>query len=131
MNDTLLDKALKRKGELQAELAEVERIITFYEARGNSEHRKQVSSPILKGKAGQKRRGLPAQIGKAAEAVLIARGKPMTRGEIASVLIKQGFELPLTDPSKYVGTILWRQSIKFENREGEGYWLRGRRITKS
>jgi hypothetical protein len=58
------------------------------------------------------------------EMILVESRRPLTRGELAKELEARGVRLPAKDKAKYVGTILWRQSERFEN-DGDGYWLKG------
>jgi hypothetical protein len=77
------------------------------------------------------RRGNPALIVAMAQEILSWNKSPMTRGEIADAIERRGTRLPgadRTEKAKYVGTILWRNSEIFENREGKGYWLVGRPV---
>ena len=133
MSESIVDNLLRRKGELEAELAEITRLISFYEAAEHrAENHSRSASPSEKSSstaAGGKisrARGRPSDVGDAAYSVLMSSGRPMTRGEIARALQAKGLRLPQTDPAKYVGTILWRQQDRFVNLEGEGYWIRGR-----
>ena len=136
MAKAFLGNVLKRIKEIQAELTRLEDMILYSQEIERNSSSKTANTRIADAKnkksrgSASKKRGFPAIIADAAESVIIKKGRPMTRGEIALALINQGFDLPPTDPAKYVGTILWRMDDKFENREGEGYWIKGRRLKK-
>ncbi len=53
--------------------------------------------------------------------MILAAGKPMTRGELVPKLIASGFELEGGDKNKVFGTNLWR-SNRFLNLKRAGYW---------
>ncbi len=119
------EKALERRKQLEAELAEIKFFLALYERYSGTEpeHHEAVEDsepPVLD----FNRRGNPGKIAAAAEAILRDARRPMTRGELADEIEKRGTALPATDKAKYVGTILWRRGDRFENVDG-GYWLKG------
>ena len=131
MSERVLDGLLKRRDDLQREISELERLIAFYQDQEERSRslllRKKSSISSEKKQILTKNKGLPAKVASAALSLITRVNRPMTRGEIAERLIKNGMALPLTDPAKYVGTILWRNEKIFVNIEGEGYWIRGKR----
>lgn len=72
-----------------------------------------------------RRRNNPSQIADRAEAVIRAVGHPVQRGELVKRIESDGLPIHSDDKAKYIGTVLWRESDRFENIEGEGYWLKG------
>jgi hypothetical protein len=61
-------------------------------------------------------------------------GAAAARGDIADEIERRGTTLPGSDraeKAKYVGTILWRNGVIFENREREGYRLKGMALEES
>lgn len=56
----------------------------------------------------------------AAEKLILARGRPMTRYELVEAIERDGLIVGGHDKARNIGTILWR-SKAFEN-QGEGYW---------
>src|SRR5690606_21375808 len=72
-----------------------------------------------------KRRITPAELADEVEKVIRAAYRPFTRGQLVDQLAQRGIEVPSEDAARYLGTILWRQKDRFENREGEGYWIKG------
>ena len=47
----------------------------------------------------------------------------MTRTQMAAEMLRRGVPLPSEDTARYSGTILWRQSNRFVNVPGKGYYL--------
>ena len=67
----------------------------------------------------------PARLAELCREIISKAGRPMTRRELLDELQSQGIPLVGEDPSKNLGTILWRNRKVFQNVEGRGYWLRG------
>jgi len=57
----------------------------------------------------------------AAEQLILAARRPMTRTELLEALTAKGFHVEGGDASKVLGTNLWR-SKRFESLKGIGYW---------
>ena len=139
MTDDAYKNAIKRRNELLSELKEVELFISLYQRfigtkEGETEPLYQPSifgddmakpDSVEPAPHRKKRRGNPGIIADAAERIIRESGRPMVRGEIAEALEAGGIEIPSGDKARYVGTVLWRQSDRFENLEGEGYWIKG------
>lgn len=128
-DDTAYKLALERREKLLKELEQVSQFIELYEAMfgapsdptsSRSEEPRQSSrrparNPIP-----------PSRIAELAAQIIAEKGRPMTRGELVDSLETQGIRLAAKDPSKNVGTILWRHDKTFVNLHGWGYWLRDR-----
>ena len=70
-----------------------------------------------------KRKNDPGRIARVAEDIIREAQKPLTRGTLLARVLERGVTIHSKDKAKYLGTILWRQSDKFENIEGRGYWF--------
>jgi hypothetical protein len=77
----------------------------------------QIASPTQQGLSQIEFEGLATQLIKDA-------GRPLNRTEILTRLDAMGKPLGGEDPSKNVGTKLWRARDKFTNIRGMGYWLK-------
>jgi hypothetical protein len=140
--EEMLRKALKRKEELQLELAEIDQFLDTYArlsgyaadagttaARGPQEPSQRSSvdrpsrtlafTPI-------RRRGAPENYADIAEQVLQKSGMPLTRYQLVQAIEREGASIPSTDKDRYIGTILWRHRDRFVNLPGFGYWLKDR-----
>jgi len=122
--DEKYEKAIRRRQELRRELDEVEAFIRLYEklflARQGSGT---ASPPPEAGRRRPERNVFPPQkLAELAREEILARGHPMTRGELAEALELRGIPLAGKDPSKNLGTILWRFQDRFLNIPGRGYW---------
>lgn len=134
--DTALANALKRKKELERELERVNQFIDLYgefagTPDGADERAMRVAhtsdanmngSDVFTYKA--KVRGRPDDFGGIMEAIMRDAQRPMHRGTLVEEVEKRGHTIPSGDKARYLGTILWRQSDRFESVEG-GYWLKG------
>ena len=72
-----------------------------------------------------KRRNNPKAVADRVEAILRQEGRPIQRGELIKRVEDSGMPIHSVDKGKYIGTILWRESDRFVNVEGAGYWLAG------
>lgn len=143
--------ALKRKKELQRELAEIEQFLALHRKYSGTksedvetdrpsasddealwQHYKTTAENMAAVRAMKaevpstaKVRGAPANFAEIAERIIKDEGHPMTRAELVSAIEARGVPIPSSDKPRYIGTILWRNQDKFENIEGAGYWLRG------
>src|ERR1700690_2388087 len=131
---TALQNALKRKKELERELAEINRFIALYDQF--SEPRAVVEAaphdPTIResrrgtivnmadgvGKSGRVR---PLEFADFMEAAIRNRGGPMTRTALVDALQASGIAIPSEDKPRYLGTILWRHRERFVNIAGLGY----------
>lgn len=122
--DAALANALKRQKELLAELEQIEQFLALHKRFAAPE-----SAPVKRKRVSRPRkrmvRSRPDDFVSLMETALRRNSAPMTRGQLAAAVEHQGVRIPSADKAKYLGTILWRNSQKFENIEGKGYWLRG------
>lgn len=68
----------------------------------------------------------PAEVAKAAEEVIIAAGKPLTRSELIPLIEERGLTIGGNDKAKNLGTLLWRSGIFGST--GDGYWPKERAL---
>jgi hypothetical protein len=122
--DKAYTDALARRKELLAELAVIEDFIRAYERMRGLR-----SSVPLAGAPGEsprrhRERNIvpPAEIAEIAREIILERGEPMTRSELADSIESRGIPLAGKDKAKNVGTILWRFQDQFLNVQGRGYW---------
>lgn len=129
--ETALDNALKRKKELEDELARVNQFIQMYD-QFSGMNLENPATPSLLDSAGRivratqklKQRGRPADFARLIRAILSQSGHPMARGELISILEGGGHSIPSADKQRYIGTVLWRNRNDFINIKDKGYWLR-------
>lgn len=131
--DEILAKALKEREHLRERLAELEAFLAVYQRLSGSNVEQSTSKEIgdksqTISDAVRKNTGGPGRLADAAEEVIRAAGRPMTRGQIVERIEATGIGIPSEDKARYLGTILWRQKNRFINVEGEGYWLKGEPI---
>jgi len=134
MSDEALQNALRRKARLEKELKDINEFIRLYRQFGTEpEQMLSVSSEDSGGtpseglkhifaatRANPPRKVLEPLI----QDLIMARYKPMTRGELVNALASYGVNIRAADPRKAMGTMMWRMRDKFVNIEGQGYWLR-------
>lgn len=101
--------ALRRKGEIECELARIEVFLSAY-----AEFSKRQKNWV---------RGRPKQYAERIEA-LLAQGA-MNRRQIVEALEKDGEAVPANDKQRYVGTIIWRFLRSRIELTGDGYRLNG------
>ncbi|WP_439371790.1 hypothetical protein [Bradyrhizobium sp. DASA03120] len=138
--DQALDKALKRRLELEKELRRLNEFIHMYheltgtdpdEVRQENLARVMIGSPVSKADLDRmaashasRLRGRPADFAQIMQDVLKEAGRPLQRGDLVEEVEKRGHSIPSTDKPRYLGTILWRHQDVFESHEGKGYWLK-------
>jgi hypothetical protein len=71
-----------------------------------------------------KRGNVTARIVDAAESVIRAAGKPVSRADILKALEDQGIPVGGKDPGATLASALWRDRERFVSIKGYGYWLR-------
>jgi hypothetical protein len=131
-----LDKALRKKEELERELRRITDFIEMYERLSGTdgENQEMVTRHDLSPDSRARRRTgrlnlrrpRPADFARIIESVLKDVNHPLPRGVLVAELEKRGHKIPTTsDKAQYLATILWRNKDRFENIEGKGYWLRG------
>ncbi|RVD17339.1 MAG: hypothetical protein EOS73_22465 [Mesorhizobium sp.] len=121
--------ALKRKEEIERELAMVNSFLDLYRHFNGpegeqTEPRVQESLDAANNEGGTNqaaRSPKPSQIADIVERVIRGAGHPLTRSEIVSRLESAGIHLNSEDKPRYVGTILWREKSRFTNIPGKGY----------
>ena len=138
--DTAVANALKEKKELEKRLAQVDQFLRLYDQfagtkEGDADtHKKPAKTTVeptqhrARARSASGRSAGPKAIIEAAAGVLKDFLRPLSRGNLAHELKKRGVKLHGKDKesqARYVGTILWRNQDRFENIEGEGYWLKG------
>jgi hypothetical protein len=139
--DQALANALKRRHELEKELKKLDQFIHMYhELAGTNREESDTEAlyhqlPADLGDGFQKAvtgwirpRGRPADFAQIMETVLKDVGHPLQRGQLVEEIEKRGHSIPSTDKPRYLGTILWRNSQRFESIDGRGYWLKGVRV---
>ncbi|WP_237353538.1 hypothetical protein [Xanthobacter sp. YC-JY1] len=147
--DQALANAIKRRDELQRELAEIETFLRLHEKFSQGTNEKQVNPgssgmPVNVGYNAQapkpgtakvvqepatrmvriRPRVNPQAFADAAERVLATRGVPLSRPQLVDELLKLGIKFPSLDPARYIGTILWRNKDRFVHIPQHGYFLK-------
>ncbi|RWN17325.1 MAG: hypothetical protein EOR94_20780 [Mesorhizobium sp.] len=127
--DRAYANALKRKQEIEAELAKIDSFLEMYRQFSGPEQEQ--TEPAVNDSSGtgneetmnprSSRRLRPPEIADLAERVIRGAGHPLTRAEIVSRLESAGIELHSEDKPRYLGTILWREKARFVNVSGQGY----------
>ncbi|MBZ9760438.1 hypothetical protein LB553_06050 [Mesorhizobium sp. CA8] len=127
--DIAYSNALKRKKEIETELAKIDAFLDMYRQFSGSEQEQSEPHSDESPPAGNRettsvrrpRRLRPHEIADLSEKVIRDAGHPLTRAEIVSRLESAGIELHSEDKPRYVGTILWREKTRFTNIPGAGY----------
>ncbi|MGA9582823.1 MAG: hypothetical protein WBR13_12735 [Allosphingosinicella sp.] len=120
----LLEKALRRRRELQFELETLQRLIDGYRRlrvlQDENPHAEQLHLWHGASRRAQKSEELVALL-EEVRRIILKEGRPLTRSELVDHLERLGYRIPGTDPRKVLGTNIWR-SGKFNHIEGKGYW---------
>lgn len=120
----LLDKALRRRRELQFELETVQRLIDGYRRlqllQDENPYAEQLHLWHGPSRRAMKAEELAALL-EEARRIILREGRPLTRSELVDHLERLGYRVPGADRKKALGTNLWR-SGKFIQVEGKGYW---------
>jgi hypothetical protein len=121
--------ALRRRDELRKQLADIEEFIRLWnELFGTEGEQNRLIATLpphpMPAANGQRAPRSPTRERAAgiARRVILAKGKPMTRGELVAAFRAEGEPVAGEDPSKNMGTIMWRLRDRFVNIEGQGYW---------
>lgn len=130
--DPALAKALKRRENLIKELETLDKFIDLYGQLFGQDGEETTDVPTAvdsitvadESPAPRRRRGKPTEIADAAERAIRRAGKPLARGELVEAIEAEGIGIHSNDKPRYVGTILWRNSSRFVNVEGQGYWIK-------
>jgi hypothetical protein len=131
-----LQNALKRRKELERELAEINRFIHLHDllSRPRQPTPLRDATPVIRESTGVsagvgfaagvgKSRGRPAEFAEVMALIIGETGRPMSRTELVDAVEKRGIEVPSEDKARYLGTILWRNRERFVNVPGSGYIL--------
>ncbi|TIU00817.1 MAG: hypothetical protein E5W43_07140 [Mesorhizobium sp.] len=129
--DKAYANALRRKDEIEAELARINSFIAMYKHFSGPEGEQNEPSTQESSEAGNKETAAPrsirfpkpSEIADMAERLIRGAGHPLTRAQIVERLEKADVELNSEDKPRYVGTILWREKGRFVNIPGEGYTM--------
>lgn len=117
------DQLRQQLRDLQAELKRVEDYVSLHEQLfGTSAKEGSQSQPAPRMR--QRNIFAPERLTELAREIILSRGRPMTRSQIAEAIIERGFPLGGRDPVKNLGTILWRFRDAFANIPRYGYWPR-------
>lgn len=140
MADRAYDNAMKRRAELQAELEEIDRFLELWKSFAGTEPEHEVSAPQphirtrvrasqmagadqANGAEHHRARGPSRkELEPIIRSILLEAGRPMPRGPLVGALAERGFPVGGAEPSKNLGTIMWRLRDRFVNLEGRGYW---------
>lgn len=141
-DDNAYQQALRRRGEilaelqkLQGELRDVDEFVSLYGRLFPDSSAPVTASgdEFVVGRPLKRQRNIlpPARLAEICREIIIAQGRPMTRSELLVAIEARGIPLAGNDPSKNLGTILWRRGDLFENLPGRGYWVKGVELPKS
>tara|TARA_R110002167_G_scaffold59894_2_gene169648 strand:- start:848 stop:1357 length:510 start_codon:yes stop_codon:yes gene_type:complete len=129
MEDRAYKNAMARKRELLADIEEIDKFLELWRRYAGTEPEQDTpESPPSVGDSGEAvqshLRALPRDEERAnvIRTSILKRGRPLARGEIAEGLEEDGYKVTGADPSKNIGTIMWRLRDHFTNIEGYGYW---------
>ena len=120
--EKLYKQAIKRRDEIRDELAALDALIFTYERRQAEKEVARATDSgggLLPSRAAH--RAAVADMMSAAEDMIAAEGRPMTRSELVERLEAAGHKVEGSDKSKVFGTNMWR-SRRFLNLSGYGYW---------
>ena len=123
--DTLLkqmieerDTAAKQRDLFAAKVRTLDTMIHNYQS---SIARADQSDLFARSMTRAERRDHVAKMMDAAEELILAAKRPLTRSELQEALEARGYEIEGVDKSKVLGTNLWR-STRFHSIKGAGYW---------
>ena len=129
--DDLLQRAIERRDLLRDELEAVESFILSYtkaQARQPGGAGSDQFS-MFRTDAGKRLKHVAAvrAMVDEAERMIIAEGRPLTRGQLVPRLEMEGHRITGGDKNKVFGTNMWR-SGRFWNIKGAGYWPKEREV---
>ena len=120
------DELLAEMQKLQSELRAVDEFITLYERLFSSTVRNERATSDTNADGAPKKRARnvlpPARLAEICRDIILENKAPMTRSELLTALEARGIPLVGSDPSKNLGTIMWRFRDSFVHVSGRGYW---------
>jgi len=129
--DQAYQEALRKRDDLKRQLSEIEEFLRLWQRVFGTEG-EQSSPPNLLPTPPKMRVGLGAnhpkrsptrsRVATIARKVILTKGAPMTRGELVAAFEARGEPIAGSDPSRNMGTIMWRLRDSFINIDGHGYW---------
>jgi hypothetical protein len=128
----VIDRLVRRRAELRAEIAKLDQVIegltALSDVIGNDDAAvaSVEAKPEMTAREGQRERGVlpPEEIVRFARNALLKNGRPLKRGALVRVLEAEGVPLAGKDKAKNLGTILWRNLDQFVSLDKLGYWPR-------
>lgn len=129
MDDIAYRNAMRRRKELQAEIADIDRFLEMWKRYAGTESGNveptgnkagAVSPPHTPGRTMQRLQR--ERHAKDIRNIIVTAGRPLTRGQIIEGLDKHDILVGGKDKSKNIGTVMWRLRDRFVNIAGEGYW---------
>ena len=128
----VIDRLVRRRAELRAEIAKLDQVIEGLTALSDVIGSDDLAinpvnaQPELSPREGQRERGVlpPEEIVRFARNALLKNGRPLKRGALARALEAEGVPLAGKDKAKNLGTILWRNLEEFVSLDKLGYWPR-------
>lgn len=131
MAEDAYKNALAKKQRLLRELEEVNNFLKLYQRftpKGQAKPEPAAAShneePVDKTASGKKV-SVPAKFEPIIRHVLLIAGRALPRSMLLKKLEENGTPIPGKNPSKNLGTIMWRLRDQFTNIEGFGYWVAG------
>lgn len=139
--DTALQNALKRRTVLLQEIEKIDRFVAAYQEFSGTPVK--VSLPVVSAAPLFDAPGVPEKVAESAvkpkrhenpkldvivrNAIEIMRdtGRPMSRREVHTALAARGLEVKGAEPTKTLGTMLWRARDHIDSIDGRGYWPKG------
>lgn len=134
MDDLALKNALGRKGELTAEIDELQKKLA--ELKRDLARTDQfisdwnVFAGLAKAESAPAATSSKAQnperalVGDRAATALQVAGHPLSRSELFDALSKMGLSITGKDPQMVLSTMMWRMQDRFVRIPGFGYWFR-------
>ncbi|WSH19051.1 hypothetical protein U8Q07_14905 [Rhizobium ruizarguesonis] len=76
----------------------------------------------------ERRSSLAWQVRQQAFDLILAAGRPLSRGELLVGLIDKGITIDAAKPLEAIGKIMWHAK-EFENKDNKGYWIVGKPLS--
>lgn len=123
--DTLLkqmieerDAAARQRDVLDAKVRTLNTLIHDYQASLGRASQRDLFGRVM---SRAERSEYVANMMAAAEELILAAKRPLTRSELQDALESRGYQIEGSDKAKVLGTNLWR-SGRFRSLKGAGYW---------